>query len=207
MKRPDQFRPDESYRESVQSHLPHEGFEAVVEKKEELLAFDRFVEETVQVELERLPFVEAIEQALRNEDAAGADFFVKLVGVENPMAMDVTVSASPQQMKEKSSRIGKIYRAKIKRDDALITSSDEITPIKMAVMFLDKKDFASLYNRYAKASFNYDWQASKDTQQAIVRALVKSVQDLYDKVYASNPAAARRQFNRLLTEWNGVLNG
>lgn len=209
MKTPDQFRFPES---SEQSRSPHPHFESVIkreaakiEKKEKLLAFDRFVEETVEAELERFPFVEAVEPALPQEDAAGADFFAKLFGVGNPLAIDVTVSANPQQMKEKLSRIGKIYRAKIERDDALIAPLDETMPIKMAVMFLDKKDFAPLYNRYAKASFQYDWQAGRDTQEAIMRALLKSVKDFYDKVYGRDLAAANRQFNQLLVEWNGKL--
>lgn len=183
----------------------HPRFESVVAPAEaaeqkEILPFDKFVEHAAFDVLAALPFVEAWERALPEEDRAGADGFVKLAGLDNPLAVDVTVSGSPDEMKEKLGRIGAIYSAKVERDDARIRPS-RLTPIKLMPLFLRKKDFADLYTMYAASPAEGDWHMSPALQQAVFHEFVMAVRRLYDALCPGNPDAAEREFRRLLAEW------
>jgi hypothetical protein len=188
----------------------HPRFESVLvtpevrSEKRELLPFDKFVEEAAFEALSELPFTEAWERALPKEDSAGADGFLKLLGLDNPLAVDITVSSNPKEIKEKLSRIGEKYPAKIEREDALIQGSP-FTPIKYLALFFSKKDFINCYNQYVSQGGN-SIELPLDIKTAVFKELINAIRKFYDAIFPGNPALAKRKFDELISNWLDVTS-
>jgi hypothetical protein len=193
MKNPEIFHPN------FESVIARPPIEAGTEK--ETLPFDRFVEETTFGLLASSPFVEAAERALPEEDSAGADYFLKLQGLENPLAIDVTVSSNPREIKEKLKRLGENYLSKIDRPDAKVIARDRFYPIKIMPLFLEKKDFADCYNSYAASFSEGTFHLPEETQRRVFQEFLEAVRRLCNELYAGKPATAQRKYQELLNSW------
>lgn len=179
------------------------NFESAAKVSPERLPFDRFVEHAAFEVIAALPFVESSERALPREDSAGADGFVKVRGLDTPLAIDVTVTGSKKEVNEKLGRVGQRYGAKLERPDAKI-AEEAASPIKMTAIFFEKKDFADLYEQYRRAP-ETSWKEyfSPDVQRTIFREFLGSVRRFLDVVAAG--ASADRQFHALVKNWNEML--
>ncbi len=170
------------------------------QEQKEILPFDKFVENISFEIIANLPFIQSWERALPQEDSAGADGFVKFYGLDNPIALDITVSEDPERMKAKLDRTGKIYEAKIKREDAKINPS-KFVPIKVTTLFLKKSDFKKLYNQYVSSPQKADWRTSPTIQQTVLRELFSAIKRLYGEIYKANPRGGEREYQGLIKLW------